>query len=144
MASVDSFNPALISNFTQLVSRSNDAPLLSHGNGDLLYFNDRRCEFLDISREQLAGGNRSLQSRRLRVIETREARPFGANKGRKTDFRLMAASNRHWQEMLEEKTFRDDLYYRRKATGSGPGSEKRRPMPADLNSMPGEKMVIYN
>ena len=54
----------------------------------------------------------ALQVKLLRAIETKEVLPVGASKPVKVDFRLIAATNRNLQQAVEEKTFRDDLYYR--------------------------------
>lgn len=54
----------------------------------------------------------ALQSKLLRVLETNEIRRVGSNVDRKTDFRLIAATNRDLQQMTEQGLFRKDLYYR--------------------------------
>ena len=53
-----------------------------------------------------------LQSKLLRVIETWEIKPLGSDKVRKVDVRLVSATNRNIREMIDEKKFREDLYYR--------------------------------
>jgi len=53
-----------------------------------------------------------LQSKLLRVIETWEIKPLGSDKVHKVDVRLVSATNRNIREMIEEKKFREDLYYR--------------------------------
>lgn len=53
-----------------------------------------------------------LQSKLLRVIETWEIKPLGSDKVHKVDVRLLSATNRNIREMIEEKKFREDLYYR--------------------------------
>ncbi len=52
------------------------------------------------------------QSRLLRVLQEREIERLGGNEVIKIDVRVIAATNRRLLEMVEEKTFRDDLYYR--------------------------------
>ncbi len=54
----------------------------------------------------------SLQSKLLRVLETREVRRLGSHIDRKLDFRLIAATHKDLQKMTQEGTFRTDLYYR--------------------------------
>ncbi len=53
-----------------------------------------------------------LQSKLLRVVESREILPVGATTPVKVDVRLIAATNRDLAKMAEEGTFREDLYYR--------------------------------
>lgn len=54
----------------------------------------------------------NLQSKLLRVIETWEIKPLGSDKVKKVDVRLLSATNRNIKEMIEEKKFREDLFYR--------------------------------
>ncbi len=53
-----------------------------------------------------------LQSKLLRVLETYEVRRLGSHTDRKLDFRLIAATHKDLQKMVQEGTFRADLYYR--------------------------------
>jgi transcriptional regulator with PAS, ATPase and Fis domain len=53
-----------------------------------------------------------LQAKLLRVIETGEFRRVGGNQTLKVDVRIVSATNRDLQNMVEEQTFRSDLYYR--------------------------------
>ncbi|MBN8585081.1 MAG: sigma-54-dependent Fis family transcriptional regulator [Ignavibacteria bacterium] len=54
----------------------------------------------------------NLQSKLLRVIETWEIKPLGSDKVKKVDVRLLSATNRVIKEMIDEKKFREDLFYR--------------------------------
>ncbi|MBN2183936.1 MAG: sigma-54-dependent Fis family transcriptional regulator [Candidatus Krumholzibacteriota bacterium] len=54
----------------------------------------------------------SLQSKLLRAIELGEFLPLGSSRPVKVDVRTIAATNRNLEDMVAEKTFRDDLYYR--------------------------------
>ena len=53
-----------------------------------------------------------LQSKLLRVIETKEVLPVGGTTPRTIDVRIIAASNRDLAAMVEAGIFREDLYYR--------------------------------
>lgn len=53
-----------------------------------------------------------LQAKLLRVLETLTLTPVGGHEDRKVDVRVIAATSRDVRGMLEEGTFREDLYYR--------------------------------
>ncbi len=52
------------------------------------------------------------QVKLLRVIESRAFERVGGTESIKTDARLIAATNRDLRKMVEEGTFREDLFYR--------------------------------
>jgi len=53
-----------------------------------------------------------LQAKLLRVLQEREYEPLGATATLKADVRIIAATNRNLMEMVIQKTFRKDLFYR--------------------------------
>ena len=53
-----------------------------------------------------------MQRKLLRVLENREIQRVGSPAIKKVDVRVVAATNRNLQEMITEKKFREDLYYR--------------------------------
>src|SRR4051812_21141609 len=52
------------------------------------------------------------QSKLLRVIQEKEFTPLGSNEIVKVDVRILAATNADLRKMVEERRFREDLYYR--------------------------------
>ncbi|MDQ7786152.1 MAG: sigma-54 dependent transcriptional regulator [Thermodesulfovibrionales bacterium] len=53
-----------------------------------------------------------LQSKLLRVLEDGQIERVGAEKSVRVDVRIIAASNKDLEKAVEEKKFREDLYYR--------------------------------
>jgi len=53
-----------------------------------------------------------LQAKLLRVLQEKEFRPVGALITRRSDFRIIAASNRDLGKEVERGTFRRDLFFR--------------------------------
>jgi two-component system response regulator GlrR len=54
----------------------------------------------------------TMQSKLLRVLEEREFFPVGGHQTIKVDTRIITASNKNLEQEVENKNFREDLYYR--------------------------------
>ncbi|EDL64099.1 sigma-54 interaction domain-containing protein [Bacillus sp. SG-1] len=54
----------------------------------------------------------NMQVKLLRVLQDGEVEPVGATETEQVDVRIIAATNRPLEKMIEEKRFREDLYYR--------------------------------
>lgn len=59
----------------------------------------------------------ALQVKLLRVLENREFQPLGAKFPLKADVRFVAATHRHLTSMVDEGSFRRDLYFRLNVVG---------------------------
>lgn len=75
---------------------------------------------------------RALQPKLLRVLDRHEVVPLGSSTTRKVDVRVISATWRDLREMVNQGTFREDLYYR--LTGASiwmpPLAERREDLPA--------------
>ena len=54
----------------------------------------------------------AVQVKLLRVVQEREYEALGSSKTHKADVRILSATNRDLMQMMQQGTFREDLYYR--------------------------------
>ena len=69
---------------------------------------DRGTIFLD----EIGEIDAATQVKLLRILETHEFERLGGSETLKSDFRLIAATNRDLKKMVADGDFREDLYYR--------------------------------
>jgi len=62
--------------------------------------------------DEVANLDMSIQGKLLRVMETGEFKPVGGSRIKKSDMRIISATNRDLKTMVEEGSFREDLFYR--------------------------------
>ncbi len=62
--------------------------------------------------DEVGNLDRDIQAKLLRAIETQEFKPVGASQLKKSDVRIIAATNRDLKTMVDEGNFREDLFYR--------------------------------
>ncbi len=54
----------------------------------------------------------ALQAKLLRLIQEKELKPIGSNRAKKVDVRIICATNKDLKKLVNEKQFREDLFYR--------------------------------
>ncbi len=62
--------------------------------------------------DEIAEMSRSMQVKLLRVLQEKMIRRIGATEEIAIDVRIIAATNKDLDEMVKEKTFREDLFFR--------------------------------
>jgi DNA-binding NtrC family response regulator len=69
---------------------------------------DKGTLFLD----EIGDMKANLQVKLLRVLQSKEFEPVGSTKSQKVDVRIIAASNKQLEALVESQGFREDLFYR--------------------------------
>src|SRR5204862_745817 len=79
-----------------------------------------------------------MQAKLLRVLQEKEFRPVGSLTTRRSDFRIIAASNRDLAKEVEKGNFRRDLYFRLNVINIrlAPLRERTEDIPARINHFP--------
>ena len=69
---------------------------------------DKGTLFLD----EIGDMKANLQVKLLRVLQAKEFEPVGSPRSQKVDVRIIAATNTNLEELVANRDFREDLYYR--------------------------------
>ncbi|QAT49474.1 PAS domain S-box protein [Caproiciproducens sp. NJN-50] len=79
-----------------------------NGKIGLFEIADKGTIFLD----EIGELSMNIQAKLLRVLQEQEILRIGSDRPVRIDVRVIAATNRHLKEMVGNKSFREDLYYR--------------------------------
>lgn len=112
--------PFIVINCSAISDTLLESELFGHVKGA---FTDAVCETkgkFEIARrgaiflDEIGDVSPNLQSKLLRVIESRDFMKVGGEKVLRTEARIIAATNQNLKTLIEKGKFREDLYYRLK------------------------------
>ena len=95
-----------------------DSELFGHEKGSFTGAQDARKGYFEVTNggtiflDEIGEMPLGTQARLLRVLENGEFIRVGSSKVQKTDVRVVAATNVNLLQAVEERRFREDLYYR--------------------------------
>jgi len=95
-----------------------EVELFGHERGAFTGANQPKEGFLELARngtlflDEIAELDLALQAKLLRAIEEKKFYRVGGRKEIEADVRIISATNRDIQKLVEDGLFRDDLYYR--------------------------------
>jgi transcriptional regulator with GAF, ATPase, and Fis domain len=110
--------PLVVQDCSAIPANLIESTLFGHERGSFTGAADRRrgCfEHADggtLFLDEIGELDVSLQPKLLRVIETHEVQRVGGSRTIPVDVRVVAATNRDLRQMVNDGTFREDLYYR--------------------------------
>jgi DNA-binding NtrC family response regulator len=112
------YNPLVSVHCGALTESLLESELFGHDKGAFtgaMYNRKGRFEMADggtIFLDEIPTISPKMQIELLRVLETKTFMRVGGNKEIKSDFRVICATNKDLKKLVEEGSFREDLYYR--------------------------------
>jgi DNA-binding NtrC family response regulator len=116
--STSSAEPFVPVNCAALPSTLLESELFGHVRGSFTgAVNNRQGRFAQAGRgtiflDELGDTTLEFQTKLLRVLQDREFQAVGSDKTERTEARVIAATHQNLEEMIAERRFREDLYYR--------------------------------
>lgn len=95
-----------------------ESELFGHEKGSFTGAYERKIGMFQIANngtlflDEIAELKPEMQVKLLRVLQEKTFIPIGSNREVKTNARIIAATNQNLEKMIEEKRFREDLFYR--------------------------------
>lgn len=114
----DNSRPFIAVNCGAIPSHLAESELFGHKKGAFTGASETRAGKFesadggDIFLDELATLSMDLQVKLLRVLSSGDIYPVGQDVGRKVHCRTIAATNENLEEMIKEKKFREDLFFR--------------------------------
>jgi len=112
--------PFMAVNCTALTETLLESELFGHMRGAFTGAVQSRKGFFELAGsgtillDEIGSTRKDFQSKLLRIMEDREFYPVGGERPRRTEARVIAASQRPLEELVEDGTFREDLLFRLK------------------------------
>ena len=110
--------PFLAVNCTALPETLLESELFGHERGAFTGANKQRRGYFELAGggslflDEIGDLSADAQAKLLRVLQERKIMRLGGSKDIDVDVRIIAATNRRLEDMMEQGRFRDDLYYR--------------------------------
>ncbi len=95
-----------------------ESELFGHVKGSFTGANETRAGFFQtadkgsILLDEIGETSRQMQVKLLRALQEKVVTMVGSRKGQKVDVRIIAATNKNLNEMVNKDMFREDLFYR--------------------------------
>lgn len=112
--------PFITVNCSSLPDTLLESELFGHEKGAFTDAKTMKKGFFEIAEggtvflDEIGEINHTTQVKLLGILENRIIRRLGGTKDIRVDIRVIAATNKNLKELIEDKLFREDLYYRLK------------------------------
>ena len=111
-------NPFVVCNCSAVVETLFESELFGHAKGSFTGATQDKIGLIEYANggtvllDEIGEMPLAMQAKLLRVLQNQEIQRVGSPAVRKVDVRVIAATHRDLRQMVAEKQFREDLYYR--------------------------------